>query len=209
MTINQPIFESRNEMKEYFTKKVAEANKLNDPEPAPTKNQFPAVWDLVYADIIERDKKGEEKYSTRLQAFNGRRTLKDAYQEALDLVVYLRQAIFEKDYIEAKAACKSDLLEDLQCNCPVCRDIEKKVLFPTDYCACPDETKDYWLNYDKNSNTCRTCGKYIDPDFSIMSYGDDPIELCSCKGAVEIYLAADDLFRCRECQKKIGRACDQ
>ena len=32
-----------------------------------------------------------------LQAFNGRDSLKDAYEEALDLCVYLRTAIYEKD----------------------------------------------------------------------------------------------------------------
>lgn len=70
---------------------------LNAKEPQPIINSLPAVWDLVLADINERDLIGQQKYNTRLQPHNGRDVLKDAYQEALDLVVYLRQAIYERD----------------------------------------------------------------------------------------------------------------
>lgn len=66
-------------------------------QPAPTPNDLPAVWDLVLADITARDKRGEQKYKTRLQPFNGRDYLVDAYEEALDLVVYLRGCIYERD----------------------------------------------------------------------------------------------------------------
>ena len=34
---------------------------------------------------------------TSLQAFNGRDALRDAYEEALDLCQYLRQALYERD----------------------------------------------------------------------------------------------------------------
>jgi hypothetical protein len=40
---------------------------------------------------------GVRKYGTPLQAHNGRDGLMDAYQEALDLAVYLRQLIAERD----------------------------------------------------------------------------------------------------------------
>ena len=69
----------------------------NEAQPQPTKNDLPAVWDLVIKDMRERDQVGIRKYGTRLQPHNGRDVLKDAYQEALDLAVYLRQAIFERD----------------------------------------------------------------------------------------------------------------
>ena len=69
----------------------------NTPEPNPEHNDLPAVWDLVVEDIKERDRIGTKKYGTRLQPFNGRNALHDAYQEALDLVVYLRQLIFEQE----------------------------------------------------------------------------------------------------------------
>lgn len=62
----------------------------------PTPDAGKAVWDLVMLDMIERDKIGRERYGTPLQAFNGRDPLVDAYQEALDLVVYLRQALEER-----------------------------------------------------------------------------------------------------------------
>lgn len=70
---------------------------LSKHEPAPIKNDNPAIWDLVMKDIRERDEYGQRKYNTRLQPFNGRDALIDAYQEALDLIVYLRQLIYERD----------------------------------------------------------------------------------------------------------------
>lgn len=66
-------------------------------QPAPTPNAHPASWSLVIADMAQRDVFGASKYNTRLQPHNGRDTLTDAYQEALDLAVYLRTAIFERD----------------------------------------------------------------------------------------------------------------
>ena len=68
----------------------------NTPEPPPTPSEHPPVWELVLRDIEERDKAGAAKYGTRLQPHNGRRPLVDAYQDALDLVVYLRQEIYER-----------------------------------------------------------------------------------------------------------------
>lgn len=50
----------------------------------------------LLADIQERQQVGLERYGTPLQTHNGRDALTDAYQEALDLVVYLKQAILEK-----------------------------------------------------------------------------------------------------------------
>lgn len=70
---------------------------LNAPQPSPKKSDRPAVWDLVAEDMRQRDAAGLAKYGTRLQPGNGRDALVDAYQEALDLVVYLRQAIAERD----------------------------------------------------------------------------------------------------------------
>lgn len=66
-------------------------------EPAPLKNQQPHIQDLVVADIAQRKVQGIAKYGTALQPFNGRDALTDAYQEALDLCQYLRQALFERD----------------------------------------------------------------------------------------------------------------
>jgi cytidylate kinase len=68
---------------------------IND-QPPPTPNANQAVWDLVMQDMRERDLVGRERYGTPLQAMNGRDPLIDIYQEALDLVVYLRQEIEER-----------------------------------------------------------------------------------------------------------------
>lgn len=65
-------------------------------QPAPTPNSSKPIWELVIADMQERDRVGTEKYGTPLQAHNGRDALLDAYAEALDLAVYLRQAIEER-----------------------------------------------------------------------------------------------------------------
>ena len=201
--------------------------KLNDPEPDPTKNEFPAVWDLVFADIIERDKKGKEKYGTRLQAFNGRKPLIDAYQEALDLVVYLRQAIFEMDYIETKDKLHLRF-DDLKCNCPTCQNIEKKIKVEPkeEYCTCPTNTIGAVLDKE-GILRCWSCKKKLHwpssgPEMvlwpsrkELKEFVVDSIMIekeegyCTCKTAIEIYLAADDVFRCRECKKQIGRACDK
>jgi hypothetical protein len=74
---------------------MSHANTENQPQPEP--NEKPAVWSLVMRDMVDRDIFGAEKYRTRLQPCNGRDFLVDAYQEALDLVVYLRGAIYERD----------------------------------------------------------------------------------------------------------------
>src|SRR5689334_1433182 len=63
-------------------------------QPDPIKNDLPAVWDLVLKDMADRDYTGLRRYNTRLQPHNGRDALRDAYEEALDLAVYLRQAIY-------------------------------------------------------------------------------------------------------------------
>lgn len=71
---------------------------VNKPEPQPSiDTKQPIVWGLVVGDMIMRSTIGAERYGTPLRAYNGRDSLIDAYQEALDLAVYLRQAIYERD----------------------------------------------------------------------------------------------------------------
>jgi hypothetical protein len=65
-------------------------------QPPPVHTTGRAIVDLVVEDMIERKRIGIERYGTPLQAHNGRDALVDAYQEALDLVMYLRQAIEER-----------------------------------------------------------------------------------------------------------------
>lgn len=64
--------------------------------PEPERADQPSVWDLVIADMHDRDRVGRARYGTPLQPHNGRDAQVDAYQEALDLVVYMRQAIEER-----------------------------------------------------------------------------------------------------------------
>lgn len=65
-------------------------------EPPPKLGQQ-NVAEAVLRDIQDRVQAGYEKYGTFLQTRNGRDALMDAYQEAIDLVMYLRQAILERD----------------------------------------------------------------------------------------------------------------
>jgi hypothetical protein len=68
---------------------------LSEHEPPPQPSDHPACWDLVQQDIAERDEYGARKYGVRLTPFNGRNFAVDAYQESLDLVVYLRGMVYE------------------------------------------------------------------------------------------------------------------
>ncbi len=66
-------------------------------QPEPVANERPAVWPLVIMDMARRDHVGRIRYGVQLQPHNGRDALRDAYEEALDLCAYLRQAIMERD----------------------------------------------------------------------------------------------------------------
>lgn len=54
------------------------------------------ILGMVLADLTNRALEGKEKYGEPLKAHNGRNALWDAYQEALDLTMYLRQLIQEQ-----------------------------------------------------------------------------------------------------------------
>ena len=54
------------------------------------------VASLVHIDIEARISEGAREYGERLTTRNGRDSLWDAYEEALDLALYLRQAIEEQ-----------------------------------------------------------------------------------------------------------------
>lgn len=65
-------------------------------QPAPVRNDHEPVWENVIQDMWKRHQKGVETYGVPLQPFNGRDALQDAYEECLDMAVYLRQAIEER-----------------------------------------------------------------------------------------------------------------
>jgi len=78
------------------------------PQPPPVQGGQ-IVLNKVLADLIERADTGRAKYGRYLETNNGRVALWDAYQEALDLAMYLRQALLE---IESKAnASKLDITD--------------------------------------------------------------------------------------------------
>ena len=66
------------------------------PQPAPHSGKL-TVIDYVLADMAERAAMGVIKHGMPLQTHNGRDALWDAYQEAMDLCMYLRQAILERE----------------------------------------------------------------------------------------------------------------
>lgn len=70
----------------------------------PVPNQRRASWELVVEDMQSRDNFGRKKYGTPLQPLNGRDSLKDAYEEVLDLAVYLRNAIEERELRKGEAS---------------------------------------------------------------------------------------------------------
>ncbi len=77
---------------------------LNAPQPAPSRGEGDEVWPLIFnapglvlpewlkADMRARNDIGAAKYGTPLRVWNGRDCVVDAYQEALDLIVYVKQA---------------------------------------------------------------------------------------------------------------------
>lgn len=75
------------------------AGRAGDSQPMPTvgtQNELDSVQFKVKLDISERMEVGFERYGTYLFPNNGRDALTDAYEEALDLCMYLKQAIIER-----------------------------------------------------------------------------------------------------------------
>ncbi len=70
----------------------------SESQPAPeTQDAGDIVLGHVLTDIRERAVAGYEKYGTALRVHNGRDPLWDAYQEAIDLVMYLRQELLKRE----------------------------------------------------------------------------------------------------------------
>jgi hypothetical protein len=58
-----------------------------------------SIFTLVHADLDARDRLGWRQHAKPLLANNGRDALREAYEEALDLAVYLRMAIAEREAV--------------------------------------------------------------------------------------------------------------
>lgn len=88
------------------------SDNLNQEQAPPTQGTGPDCWELVLADMAERRQVGIEKYGKPLRPDNGRDALVDAYQEALDLCVYLRAAIEQRKALEAELQRLREEAED-------------------------------------------------------------------------------------------------
>ena len=55
------------------------------------------IFDLVHRDLALRDRLGWQQHGKPLLPHNGKDSLVEAYEEALDLAVYLRKAIAERE----------------------------------------------------------------------------------------------------------------
>jgi hypothetical protein len=56
----------------------------------------PTIFDLVRTDLEKRDRIGWDQHHRPLLAHDGQDSLREAYEEALDLAVYLRKALAER-----------------------------------------------------------------------------------------------------------------
>lgn len=75
---------------------------MTAPQPDPKRGRA-SVTDAVIADLQTRREGGIKKYGNELESGNGRNALVDAYQEATDLALYLRQRVMEdQDREEAR-----------------------------------------------------------------------------------------------------------
>lgn len=133
----------------------------------PVPNDTEAIHDLVAADLAERKAFGTRKYGTPLQAHNGRNALLDAYEEALDLCVYLKQAMVERDGAE----------------------VTEPVGTATDICACGHHIK----RHDSFSGCLAHTGEGFCPctlnqkDFAEPGPVDTATNICECGHRVSIH----------------------
>lgn len=93
-------------------------------EPAPTvcaRSQAVVPWVLDHLerhyvarealarDLVERAEVGLERYGVPLATHNGRSARVDAYQEALDLVVYAAQDHLERPHVDTDGRYRTDV----------------------------------------------------------------------------------------------------
>jgi hypothetical protein len=80
------------------------------PQPIPTAERH--TVDAVREDLETRKQMGIKKYGVALQPSNGRDSLQDAYEEELDLCVYLKNEILRRQTEDriATAAWKSRMV---------------------------------------------------------------------------------------------------
>ena len=55
------------------------------------------ILPLVLQDLCARGEMGDRKFGQSMRTHDGRDSLVDAYQEAIDLLMYLRKALEERE----------------------------------------------------------------------------------------------------------------
>lgn len=88
--------------------------------PAPIPNDSKPVWEYVIEDMKARDNFGRAKYKTPLQMTNDRNHAQDAYEEVLDLSVYMKQVIIERTELFTR-------IEQLMNDACIARDLIKEL----------------------------------------------------------------------------------
>lgn len=73
-----------------------ERERQEDSQPLPTGDGDKVFPELI-KDIEARRQLGINRYGTELKTNNGRKALQDAYEEILDLAVYLKQELMERN----------------------------------------------------------------------------------------------------------------
>ena len=90
-------------------------------QPAPKKNDHPECWPSLMSRMNKgnellplmkaRHELGIERYGVGLQPHNGRDSLQDALEEALDLLVYLEQSRLENPREHWQGACQAAVID--------------------------------------------------------------------------------------------------
>jgi hypothetical protein len=91
------------------------------PQPKPTPGRE-SITDVVIRDLVERREGGIKKYGMELQIYNGRSMITDAYQEALDFILYLRGRIMEESDHQPSVQNLEKVLNRLRILLPQVRD---------------------------------------------------------------------------------------
>ena len=95
---------------------------MSQPMPKPGQE---VVMDYLLEDLEDRKKQGIQTYGTPLQTWNGRKCIQDAYEEALDLGVYLKQVEMQMSDIRRDMGV---LVHYILCNTDSCNNTIKEYL---------------------------------------------------------------------------------
>lgn len=80
-----------------FSEQIQNPAATEQPKPTKPEEGGKVVLYEVLKDLQARSDMGKFRYGQRLRAHNGRNSLMDAYQEVLDLAMYLKQRLIEDE----------------------------------------------------------------------------------------------------------------